>query len=170
PLLLRFGSLAFCLSIGGRLCLALCLLFEPLLLSFLSLAFRFSLGRGFGLVRAGRIRLLRRRPPRHPHRHAHLIESDPAREQQSHRAPRHHAPPARHHQPRCRVRQKWPLFPHRPRTFRPALFLLSPTFLRLGLPSTFFLVCTLFDFGFLSATHIFVAPTFLRVGLRQLPL
>jgi hypothetical protein len=33
-----------------------------------------------------------------------------------------------------------------------ATFLLvAPTFLRLSLPSTFFLICTLFDFGLLSA-------------------
>src|SRR5262245_65619452 len=34
-----------------------------------------------------------------------------------------------------------------------------------SLPSTFFLVCTLFDFGFLSATLIFVAPTCIGLSL-----
>src|SRR5262249_28396572 len=48
--------------------------------------------------------------------------------------------------------------------FPPALFLVSPTFLRLRL------VYMALVFSFLSATLIFVAPTFFRVGLRQLPL
>jgi hypothetical protein len=35
-----------------------------------------------------------------------------------------------------------------------AFLLVSPTLLRLGLPSTFFLVCTLFDFGFLLSSAL----------------
>src|SRR5262249_2309676 len=48
--------------------------------------------------------LLRHLVPRHRHPDAHLIESDSAHEQQSHRA--HHAPPARPYQSRS---TRWPL-------------------------------------------------------------
>src|SRR5262249_26132347 len=105
PLLLSFGSLAFYFSIGCRLCLALLLFFESLLLSFCSLAFCFSVGgrlrltlfhfleplllsfHGLGLRfgvgnRLGPVGARRIRCPRHPHRYTHLIESDPAYQQQ----------------------------------------------------------------------------------------
>ena len=42
--MLSFGGFAFCLSIGGRFRLALCLFSKPLLLSFGSLEFCFEVG------------------------------------------------------------------------------------------------------------------------------
>ena len=55
----------------------------------------------FGRIVLRERHLLRPRRPRLPRRHAHLIEPDPAHEEQRHRTPRHHPPPARRHQPRC---------------------------------------------------------------------
>src|SRR5262249_41730474 len=112
PLLLRFRSLAFCFSIDCCLCLTLFCFFKPLLLRFLGLALCFGVGSRLGLVRARRIRLLRPRRPRHPHRYTHLIESDPAHKQQRRRTSGHRGPPAPHHQPRCRTRLPKPIILH----------------------------------------------------------